>query len=294
MPQTIPSPLPRAALDAAERGWHIFPLAPNGKRPAIRAWEQRATTDPGRITRCWRAGAYNLGIATGPSRLVVIDLDTPKDTSDTPPPDAPAGVTCGEDALAALVEEHGQPYPSETYTVRTGSGGTHLYFTAPAGAELRNTAGRLAWKVDTRAGGGCVVGAHSTIDGRAYTVLHNAAPAPLPGWLAELLAPAPLPPQQPVTVPLKAAERHSRYVRAAIDGELARIAKAGGGEGNNALYYASVALGQLVAGGALDEVEATTYLTDAAARKGRPERESAATIASGLRTGAKRPRSVAA
>ncbi|MDF4250452.1 bifunctional DNA primase/polymerase [Streptomyces sp. WMMB303] len=294
MPTIPASPLPHAAQNAAERGWSVFPLVPGNKRPAVRSWEQRATTDPDRIARCWAAGDYNIGIATGPSRLVVIDLDTPKDTSDAPPPDAPAGVICGEDALAALAEEHGQSYPCETYTVRTGSGGTHLYFAAPAGAELRNTAGRLAWKVDTRAGGGYVVGAASGVDGRSYTVLHDAPVAPLPAWLAALLAPAPLPPQQPITVPLKATERHSRYVRAAVDGELTRIAKAGRGEGNNALYHASVALGQLVAGGVLKEAEATAYLTEAATRKGRAERESAATIASGLRAGAKRPRSVAA
>ena len=66
------------ALACASRGWHVFPLAPGGKRPAIKQWEQRATTDPDRIRRCWGTGGYNIGIATGPSNLVVVDLDIPK------------------------------------------------------------------------------------------------------------------------------------------------------------------------------------------------------------------------
>ncbi|SCK09248.1 Bifunctional DNA primase/polymerase, N-terminal [Streptomyces sp. WMMB 714] len=230
MPYPSPSPLPHAALAAAERGWHVFPLARGGKRPAVRAWEQRATLDTARIERCWAAGDYNLGIATGPSDLVVIDLDVPKDDN-TAPTETPAGITCGEDALAALSDEHGQPYPSETYTVRTG--------TTPGGIELRNTAGTLAWKVDTRAGGGYVVGAHSTVNGSTYRVVHDAPVAPLPVWLAVLLTPAPLPPQKPVTVPLTATDRRSSYLNSAVNAELERVTSSGESQHNNALYLAS-------------------------------------------------------
>ncbi|MGW3241617.1 bifunctional DNA primase/polymerase [Streptomyces sp. NPDC001070] len=52
---------------------------PGDKRPAVRAWENRATTDHGRIAHCRFAGDFNIGIATGPSRLVVLDLGTSKD-----------------------------------------------------------------------------------------------------------------------------------------------------------------------------------------------------------------------
>ncbi|OEV31528.1 DNA primase [Streptomyces nanshensis] len=294
MPYPSPSPLPRAALAAAERGWHVFPLAPGGKRPAVRSWEQRATLDTTRIQRCWTAGDYNLGIATGPSNLVVIDLDVPKSDEDSAPADAPAGITCGEDALAALADEYGQPYPSETYTVRTGRGGTHLYFTAPGGIELRNTAGTLAWKVDTRAGGGYVVGAHSAVNGSTYTVLHDAPVAPLPGWLAVLLTPAPLPPQKPVTVPLTATDRRSSYLNSAVNAELERVTSSGEDQHNNALYLASVALGQLVAGGELNEAEITGHLAAAAAQVGQGAREAQRTIASGFRAARQRPRTVAA
>lgn len=73
-----------AALDAASRDWRVFPLIPGDKRPAISEWETRATTDPDRITRAWSVAAYNVGIATGPSGLIVIDLDKPKHPGDTP------------------------------------------------------------------------------------------------------------------------------------------------------------------------------------------------------------------
>ncbi|MER7577370.1 bifunctional DNA primase/polymerase [Streptomyces sp. NPDC126514] len=299
MPQLDGSAQLSAALDAASRGWHVFPLIPGAKRPAVRDWETRATTDRERITRCWTHAPYNVGIATGPSGLIVVDLDTPKGPDDTPPAEwAAHGVTDGADVLALLYERHSQPFPADTYSVRTWSGGTHLYFAAPEGEPLRNTAGDsargLGWKVDTRAVGGLVVGAGSIFAGEPYAVARNAPVAPLPGWLAELLRPAPLPPQRPVTVPLTARDRRGKFLNAAVNGELARVTGSGEHQHNNALYIASVALGQLVAGGELGAFEVTEKLTEAALSVGQGEREARRTIASGLRAGANRPRQVAA
>lgn len=64
----------------------------------------------------------------------------------------------------------------------TPSGGAHLYYRAPEGAELRNTCGRLGWRIDTRAHGGYVLAAGSRLSGPAgarYEVLRDQAPAPL-------------------------------------------------------------------------------------------------------------------
>lgn len=74
-------------------------------------WEQRATTDPARITRAWSMAPYNVGIATGPSGLIVIDLDVPKPGEEPPLDLAAPGICDGADVLAALCEEHGQPFP---------------------------------------------------------------------------------------------------------------------------------------------------------------------------------------
>jgi hypothetical protein len=308
------APLLRSALAAAARGWPVFPLRPGDKRPAFpdhdtascagrdprcrtghTGWEQRATTDPDRIHRAWTAAPYNVGIATGPAALVVVDLDTPKPGKDTPPEAwCLPGVHDGGDTLAVLAERAGQPVPLGTYTVTTGRGGTHLYYRHPdTGPELRNTGGTLGWLIDTRAHGGYVVAAGSTVAGRPYSVAEDTDVAPLPGWLAARLQPAPLPPQAPVTVPL-APDRRGAYLRAAVTRELARVTGSPPHGHNHALYQAAVALGQLVAGGLLTDTDVTAWLAAAATQVGQTPGEAARTIRSGLRAGAKRPRTVAA
>jgi hypothetical protein len=267
-------------------------------------WERHATTDPDLIRRIWARQPYNIGVATGPSRLVVIDLDAPKPGDAPPPAWRLPGIHDGTDVLAALCEQAGQPMPLETFMVRTRRGGLHLYFTAPptppGGPPLGNTQGGnggLGWLIDTRATGGYVVGPGSQVnlpDGAGtYTVIHTPAAVPLPSWLAERLRPKPLPPQQPIAVPL-AADRRGSYLRAAVLAELERVTSSPAHGHNVALYRASVALGQLAAGGALTQDEVTGWLADAAQAVGQPPGEARRTIASGLRAGARRPRTVAA
>lgn len=330
----------------------MFPLAAGSKRPALHGvdrcpgsgtcagghvgWEQRATTDPDRVARCWADGEFNVGIATGPSRLAVLDLDTPKPGQVAPPDWRIPGVVTGEDTLAVLCDRVGEALLYATYTVVTPSGGRHLYFTAPdatlpatgagrgrCGAEvtpcgeparlypcgwccprhqpggsaptLRNTAGTLGWLIDTRAHGGYVVAAGSATTAGPYVTVHDTDPdpAPLPGWLVDALTPAPMPPQQPVTVELGTGRR-AAYLRAAIGRNLDAVRDAPPGQRNRALYGAAVALGQLVAGGALTEDDVTPALLSAALAVGQRETEAVRTIRSGYRAGSNRPRSVAA
>ena len=68
------------------------------------------------------------------------------------------GVRDGRDVLAQLAEWAGKPWPS-TYMVATANGGWHLYFTAPEGSGIRNSASLLGPQVDVRAAGGYVVAA---------------------------------------------------------------------------------------------------------------------------------------
>ncbi|MEV7807534.1 bifunctional DNA primase/polymerase [Microbispora sp. NPDC088329] len=293
----------RYALAAATRGWHVFPLVPGGKVPLKGwAWKERNTTDPELIRRLWGCRPFNIGIATGPSRLVVIDLDKPKPGETPPPAWALPGVTDGADVLAVLCEQAGQPLPFDTFTVTTRRGGIHLYFTAPPGdPPLGNTSGDhgngLGWKIDTRAAGGYVVGPGSVVDlpdgAGPYEVTRRDEVAPLPGWLAERLRPAPLPPQRPVVVPLRTGRRGA-YLDAAIRASLDAIAAAPDGSLNTTLYGAAVALGQLVAGGALDATDTEGLLLEAAVQTGHPPTQARRTIQSGFRAGANRPRSVPA
>lgn len=292
-------PLRTAALRYASLGWHVFPLVPGGKRPAITDWETRASaTDTARIERCWRTAPYGVGIACGPSGLVVVDLDLPKPGDGPLPAEWQAeGVTDGMDVLAVLADRAGAPLPIATYVVRTGRGGVHLYFRHPPGGEaLRNTqgsSGGLGPMVDSRAHGGYVVAPPTAVAGRSYRVVTDVAPAALPGWLAVALKPAPLPAQEPVSIALP-ANRSGAYLRAALDAELARVRTSPPDGHNTAVYRAAVALGQLVAGGVLGHDQVVGVLTAAAIYVGQDPREAARTIASGLRAGARRPRTVAA
>ncbi|TDV45531.1 bifunctional DNA primase/polymerase [Actinophytocola oryzae] len=303
-----------AALDAAQLGWHVFPLRPGTKVPALHGltdcdhtglcgtghlgWEQRATTDPERIRAAWTAGRFNIGLATGPAGLLVVDLDTAK-PDDTPPAewDLP-GVRDGQDVLAVLADLHGQDVPLYTFTVATPSSGVHLYFLAPeVGEPLRNTQGKLGWKIDTRGHGGYVVAPGSRAGHGDYRVVVDLPPAPLPAWLGDLLRPAPLPaaPAQPVSV---GRDRRGRYLQCAVRAEAAKVAHAGKGERNSTLYAAALALGQLVAGGELAAADVEATLLTAAGRHiavgAYSERQARATIASGIARGANRPRQVAA
>jgi hypothetical protein len=154
--------LMRSALDAVRRGWHVFPCAVGGKRPALRGnWQELATASPDQVRDWWARAPYNIGIACGPSGLVVIDLDQPRDSAvDDPDDDGALFPLSGADRLARLAREHGERYPGATYVVDTPSGGCHLYFAATDG-RARNSAGVLGPHIDVRADGGYVVGAGS-------------------------------------------------------------------------------------------------------------------------------------
>lgn len=270
------------ALHLAARGWHVFPITPGAKKPpAISRWEQRATIDPARITRCWQAGAFNIGIATGPSRLVVIDLDT----TDGDDPDGAAHLT-------QLSAERGVTLP-DTWTVATPSGGRHLYFTTPAGVRLRNTKGDLAPAIDTRAGGGYVVAPGSQVPGGGYELADDTDPVELPGWLLQGLC------EHRPTVISGRADRPvatvSGYAAAAVARETARVRTAPAGQHNRTLSNAAYNLGQLVGAGLLDTGQATHALADAAHALITDDcdctpREIARVIRAGITAGQARPR----
>ncbi|MDX2558510.1 bifunctional DNA primase/polymerase [Streptomyces sp. TX20-6-3] len=259
------------AVAAAERGWHVFPLRPRDKRPAghpertcprtgrcadgHRTPEQRATTDPDLLAAAWTHAPYNVGIATGPSGLLVVDLDTLKENDEKGTPD---GVTTFE----ALCERAGQSVPL-THRVRTARGGQHLYFTQPDGQRLGNSAGRLGKRIDTRGWGGYVVAPGSRTPVGPYEVLDSRPPAPLPAWILDALTHRPLPVQVAAPVPLSV--RASRYAAAALRNETDSVAHAADGTRNATLLKAARALGRLVASGDLTRQDVEEALRSAAA-----------------------------
>jgi Bifunctional DNA primase/polymerase, N-terminal len=283
-------PLLWSALSLAERGWHVFPCVPGGKRPALRGnWQAHATTEPARIRAWWSQAAYNIGIACGPSGLVVIDLDIHHGEQ----PGDPTAAT-GANVLTGLCEQHGQPYPLPTYAVDTPSGGTHLYYAAPDG-RVRNSAGRLGLLIDVRADGGYVIGAVSRIGDRAYTVRDERVPIPMPPWIADLLESNAPPARAGLSVAVMAPRdaQRSAYAMAALRDEARLVAVARPGTRNDTLNRAAFSLGQLVAARLLPPLAVISALASAAERAGLPEDEVRRTVRSGMAAGARYPREMA-
>jgi Bifunctional DNA primase/polymerase, N-terminal len=278
----------KAALKAAERGWPVVPLRPGGKVPALhgerrclgsgdcasghRTFEQRATTDRQRIERCWTAGTYNVGIATGPAGLLVVDLDTLKPTDEKGTPD-------GVSNFLALCERAGQAVPT-TRRIRTPSGGQHLYFTAPPGVRLTNTASTLAKKVDTRAWGGQVVAPGSQTPQGAYAVLDASPVANLPEWLQSALTG----PQRLVVAPFRPSPTRnaSRLADVVLEREIAAVATTGEGGRNAELLRAVRAVGRFVAWGDLDRTTVEQAFQAGGESAGLSASECRATIRSAL------------
>jgi hypothetical protein len=280
------------ALHLAARGWHVFPVTPRAKKPpVIERWETRASTNPDTITRWWREIPYSIGIATGPSGLVVLDLDTPRPGEPVLESWAAQGISSGAGVLRALAHPHGGLTP--TYAVSTPSGGWHLYYTAPAGTELRNTQAVIEWKIDTRAHGGYVIAPGCPLSPSGYVLYDDRDPAPLPGWLHQALTPAPSPGRS--APPTAAAINPDGYALAALRGETQRVRAAPPGQHNAILCRAAYALGQLVGAGLLDPDTAHAQLTTAAAPLitagcDCTPREVHRVITAGLAAGARHPR----
>jgi Bifunctional DNA primase/polymerase, N-terminal len=281
------------ALHFAARGWHVFPITPRAKKPpAIDRWETRASTDPDQIHRWWRHIPYVIGIATGPSGLVVVDLDTTKPGQIVPERWAALGIGSGAGVLRGLAREQGTTV-TPTYAVSTTSGGWHLYYTAPPGAQLRNTHDVIGWKIDTRAHGGYVVAPGNPVPPSGYELVDDRDPVELPDWLHQALTPKPPPAFSASTV--AAATNPNGYVTAALQGECQRVGTAPSGQHNALLCRAAYALGQLVGAGLLNQDTARAELTTAAetlinANCDCTHREITRVITAGLTAGAANPR----
>jgi hypothetical protein len=286
---------------------YVHPLLVGGKEPRWGDWESKATVDPDVIRRTWSRAPFNVGIACGPSGLVVVDLDLVHEDQELPTDLVAAGVVDGESMLRHLAAQAGVKL-EPTMTVRTRSGGLHRVHRAPLGADVRNSAGTVAPCVDIRAAGGYVVGIGSVVAGGTYRLECSAPPAPLPDWLLELIqAAAASRAKQAGDGRLvverlrsvsRSGSREQRWARGILASECADLAAMAPQNGRNArLNLAAYRAGQLVGAGLLDLGEAEEALLSTARACGvgtssaRPyAREVDKTVASGLAAGVTRPR----
>jgi Bifunctional DNA primase/polymerase, N-terminal len=241
-----------------------------GKHPRLRSWQRLAITDPAVAGEWWqRWPDANLGLVTG-WRFDVLDLDGDQ------------GVEALRAALSIAPPEHPGP------VARTGGGGWHLLYAATG---LGNRVGLLPG-VDWRGRGGLIVAppSHHASGGRyVWARFLTAALPTVPAGLWRLLVP---PPTARTTLPPAPAPtgRGGGYGRAALARERAAVATAPPGRRNATLNRAAFNLGQLVAAGLLDTDQVRAVLLAAAAEAGNPEAKARATIESGLRGGAAKPR----
>jgi hypothetical protein len=236
-----------------------------------------ATTNRARVLAWWTSHPQaNIGLATG-HRFDVLDVDGP----------------VGEQAIRILAAEHG--LVSSGPVVRTGGGGWHFYL-APTG--LGNVHPHDLSHVDWRGRGGYVVAPPSRhasghpyqwAPGRDLDTPLGKIPAVV---LERLEHRAPQRPAGPVELVAVADGPGSRYARAALAQELARVAAAPVGQRNRQLWESTRNLYNLVATGALDHREVDQGLLAAAERCGllaEEPRQTHRTLASGRQVGLAHP-----
>lgn len=172
----------QVALACVAVGWRVLPLDRRSKKPVMRAWPERATTDPDVVHEWWTAagGAFTgclAGVATGRgSNAWVLDVDVHGRGDDA---------VSGFDTLREL-EARYEPLP-ETFTVRTPSGGEHRYFTYPADVEVITKPNALGPGLDTRGHGGQAVAPGTWLAGGEYRVRRDGLIATPPDWLVTLV-----------------------------------------------------------------------------------------------------------
>ena len=243
--------LNQAAISYARQGFAIFPCWPNGKRPLTPHGFKNATCDEKQIGKWWKQWpAANIGLALG-SKFWVLDVDYPT----------------GEKSLAQLEAQH-EPLPPTTQ-VRTGSGGRHIYFSAPS-LTVKTSAGKLGSGIDVR-GANSYVLVPPSYTVAEYTWISRDRLVEAPIWLLTLIKG----PQRashgsarPQEVKGQTAPLSLAYVRSILNGELSYLRQAIPGERNYRLNRAAFRLGQLIATGSLDRGKVETRLTKCALATG--------------------------
>jgi hypothetical protein len=265
------------AIEMAEMGMSVFPLPPLSKVPNNQdnpdslavdghwsvKWKEMSVEpyDVETIRTAWPEYA-NIGVNCEQSVLWVLDIDTKN------------GNGVGE--FTKLCKVYGDGDWPDTLTVRTASGGYHLYFEA-GDHGLANTKGALAKNIDTRGTGGYVVGWGSTVivgeAFRSYKIVHEAGFEPIPPWLAGLCKTLRRETDAKAAVARARVQWELKYltpgeVQKRIDGYVDELASQPEGGRNHLLYKTACRFGELAAAGHIDEDTARNLCEVACERNG--------------------------
>lgn len=152
----------KAAVEYANKGWHVFPLhtvdkeghcscgnltcGDAGKHPRVARGLKEASRDLEKIEEWFGKDAppSNIGVVTGEiSGITVIDIDIGEGKF-------------GADSWAEAIKDHGEP---QTLMAETGSGGMHVIF--QYNSALKTASNVLGKGIDSRNDGGYIVAAPS-------------------------------------------------------------------------------------------------------------------------------------
>lgn len=170
------------AVKLASMGLPVFRIKAGEKTPLEKGFYDKANADPeivgkrftdidGTPINCNVGVLCNSSLPDG-RRLHVIDVDAKN----------------GKKGLETLEQLKQRGLNTDTLTVRTPSGGIHLYYGAPADwPELGNSEQKLGPGVDTRGYHGYVVGPGSVVGNKPYELVRNGQIATLEPWMLELL-----------------------------------------------------------------------------------------------------------
>lgn len=151
------------AIELADMGFKIFPIAPNTKIPTLNNFPELATSDHEQLKKWWidpvlgLEQPYNIGISTSSfgndgEALLVIDVDN-KDGKD------------GDGEIARL-EMLDYDFPP-TLSQLTPTGGRHLIYKVKTAVKQGTSV--LAPGLDIRSRGGYIVGSGSVLNGKEYS-----------------------------------------------------------------------------------------------------------------------------
>jgi|GEM_PF-2147114 len=266
----------KAARRYVGLGWPLYPVKGGQKRPAwIAGAYEHGYLDAKPDTAVFEASRYNIGLALGAARLVVLDIDVRNGGS-----------------RAAVQRRFGREVLT-TARQRTGGGGWHFFYRADPDTEVRHRLleGLTGCEL-LGAGYGVVLTPSLHESGNLYQWVHGAAP-----WQGEIL---PLPRTMLNASVPPVSDGVKTEVKAKLGGDIkqpeltegddllhnlrAAIGTAVEGARNTKLYLAAQEVGRQVTAGRVDQEVAYAALHQIGLELGLKPNEVPHTVRSGLKS----------